>query len=533
MKAKNYKIKKPGFIVPYIISLLVMLLVFAFLGSLFVAAVYIEYVYEVQEEKENYDYYIRESMAEYYDESDNDVQIFSVTEADISKIKAGVAERYAQTGQRYRIHIGGFDVIDASRTAVVYCVLVDPDNPDATVSHTLRLADNRFLEKFDTEEISRMKCIDSDGLDHFRKSPRFQFNVREFYADFNRGLFIPVEIELCAVTALKTNYSPTGVIVKFDPGNTDGYTHIVTDNKTFRDIVDKKTYIAWGDVIGFEGPDNDADYIISAEETGYSYEATELKAVSFTETNKDLIRNVILIVIWLAAAFAFIPASISYNKKKRIFDSFEYRRKMVDAMAHDLKTPMAAATAYAENLSNHIGTDKQDYYAGKIEENIARMNSMVNSILDFSRSENAGIKISKEDTDIGAVITKVLGENEHIIADRSVKIVYDEKDEIIRTDPELFSQAIANLISNAVLHCKEGSAVEISVSKGKVVITNTIDVDLGDVGKLKEPFVKGRSERGSTGTGLGLAIADNNLAMLGAKLDLKTEDGKFIAAITL
>ena len=126
-----------------------------------------------------------------------------------------------------------------------------------------------------------------------------------------------------------------------------------------------------------------------------------------------------------------------------------------------------------------------------------------------------------------------MGENEHIIAERSVKIVYDEKNEIIRTDPELFSQAIANLISNAVLHCKEGSAVEISVSKGKVVITNTIDGDLGDVGKLKEPFVKGRSERGSTGTGLGLAIADNNLAMLGSKLDLKTEDGKFIAAITL
>ena len=40
---------------------------------------------------------------------------------------------------------------------------------------------------------------------------------------------------------------------------------------------------------------------------------------------------------------------------------------MVDAMAHDLKTPMAAVSAYAENLSNHIGTDKQEVVADIIK----------------------------------------------------------------------------------------------------------------------------------------------------------------------
>lgn len=533
MKAKNYKIKKPGFIVPYVISLIVTLLVFAFLGSLFVTAMYMEFAYEVQEEKESYEFFIKQSLAEYYDDSKPDVQSYTVSDTDLIKIKEGVLEHYAQTGQRYRVHINGFDVVDASRTAVVYCVLVDPDKPDATVNYTLKLADNRFLKYFDTEEMSKMKCIDTDGLEHFPKSPRFQFLVRDFYADFDRGLFIPVELELCTVTGMRTNYSPTGVMLKFDPGNTDGFTHIVPDNKTFRDIVDKKTYLAWGDVMGYEGPDNDADYTITYEGMGYSYEATELTSVSFFETNKDLIRNVILVVIWLAVAFAFIPATISYNKKKRIYDTFEYRRKMVDAMAHDLKTPMAAATAYAENLSNHIGTDKQDYYAQKIEENISRMNGMVNSILEFSRSENSELKISKDDTDIGEIVGKAISENEHVISERSVKVEFEKKNVVIKTDRELMSQAIANLIGNAVLYCKEGSTVSIGISDSKIEIANDVDGEVGDLGKLKEPFVKGRSERGNKGTGLGLAIADNNLAMLGYKLELKTGDGKFIAAITL
>lgn len=53
------------------------------------------------------------------------------------------------------------------------------------------------------------------------------------------------------------------------------------------------------------------------------------------------------------------------------------------------------------------------------------------------------------------------------------------------------------------------------------------------VSDLKNPFVKGSSSRGSGGTGLGLAIANNNLAMLGFKLDIQKDNDKFIATVKL
>ena len=97
----------------------------------------------------------------------------------------------------------------------------------------------------------------------------------------------------------------------------------------------------------------------------------------------------------------------------------------------------------------------------------------------------------------------------------------------------MFRQALANLIGNAVIHCKEGTDIDIGCDKSGVVITNVTEEKIENTAKLKQAFVKGSSSRGNKGTGLGLAIADNNLAMLGYKLELKTEDDKFIATVKM
>lgn len=50
---------------------------------------------------------------------------------------------------------------------------------------------------------------------------------------------------------------------------------------------------------------------------------------------------------------------------------------------------------------------------------------------------------------------------------------------------------------------------------------------------LSSPSSKGSLSRGSKGTGPGLTIADNNLAMLKYKLDVRSEGDKFIATVKM
>ena len=228
-----------------------------------------------------------------------------------------------------------------------------------------------------------------------------------------------------------------------------------------------------------------------------------------------------------------MPATIIYNVQKRKYEIFEYRRKMTDAMAHDLKSPMAAISACAENLSDNIDTEKREYYAGKIEEKVAQMNKMVNNILEFSKSENLPAEIKKEDVDVGVVIGKTIADNDHVIAERSLKINCEKKNITIQTDIKLFSQAVFNLINNAVLYSKEDTAIDISFDEKSLVISNTPAKKVDNAAELKQPFVKGSDERNTQGSGLGLAIAENNLAMLGYKLDVGIVDGRFVATVKL
>jgi signal transduction histidine kinase len=104
---------------------------------------------------------------------------------------------------------------------------------------------------------------------------------------------------------------------------------------------------------------------------------------------------------------------------------------------------------------------------------------------------------------------------------------------VIKTDKKLFEQAVSNLINNAVLYSKEGTTIDIAYDTGSLTISNISSEKLENVESLKQAFSKGSLARGSKGTGLGLAIADNNLAILKYKLDIKSDGEKFIATVKL
>ena len=202
-------------------------------------------------------------------------------------------------------------------------------------------------------------------------------------------------------------------------------------------------------------------------------------------------------------------------------------------MAHDLKTPMAAILTYAENLENHTGENKQEFYVSKISEKVWQMNTMVNSMLDLSRGENSAVTVKKSPVDIGAVLADAIAENEHEITKRGLSVDYEKKSVTVNTDNDLFAQAIGNLINNAALYAKESSTVTVTCESGKIVISNVAAEAVEDASAMKQPFAKGSESRKNRGSGLGLAIAENNLVLLGYKLDVKGEDGKFVVTVTM
>ena len=72
----------------------------------------------------------------------------------------------------------------------------------------------------------------------------------------------------------------------------------------------------------------------------------------------------------------------------------------MNSMAHDLKTPLAAMTGYAENLIDNIRTDKQEHYAKAIKDNVEYMNGLIKNVLLLSKSEAESITLDKKSVDL-------------------------------------------------------------------------------------------------------------------------------------
>lgn len=527
MKARK-NIKKPKFILAYLGSLLAVTIILSCMGLIVFG--FTSYMYN-KEAKSHADH----SEAETWSNFDSHLLKVNVPSQDIVGIKYQLVEHFSKSRQRFKVYSGDEVIADSSQTMLMYYYKDDD-------YRFLEVADKKYLEYFKAPEFSKYWKTDSERYseeddDEMRLLPQFyegksiDLVVREAYINIKDCKFIPVVCEVYDHDN-HDDGTPTGPVVSipFEKGSNipDGYT-LYSSNAYF------PSYSAT--IQGFDGADNDNEYLgmryVSNAYKYYGIKNTRMEYIPFTTVYGTQIRTGICLILAASLVLGIIPATIVYNIQRRKYDIFEYRRKMTDAMAHDLKSPMAAISACAENLADNIDTENKEYYAGKIQEKVAQMNKMVNDILEFSKSENSPAVINKQKVDVGEVIAKALTDNDHTIIERSLKINYEKKTIEIQTDLKLFSQAISNLINNAVLYSKEGTAIDITFDENSLVISNIPKEKINDAEGLKQPFVKGSTERGTHGSGLGLAIAENNLAILRFKLIVSSDEGRFVATVKL
>lgn len=523
MTARKKTIKKPKFIITYSISFLIVLAVFTCVGAIVYHGESSEYYARVETNARENWYYLENEINNF-----NDTDKEKITRSDIVSLKRSLVKHYSMTGQYIEVHYDNEIVVDAKNT-----IILDYSVGDGTAfykTYYLEIADKKYMDRFNDPELLKLRENDGDntslyqGLEGLRTQPYLGFVCNEFYADFENCKFVPVK---CTFISPVANGQPKEIVVNITPSPKDiqGYTLI--------NNIDDSDDTAYACMEGLEGqPEEGYDTgrpLHLADDKDFL--ETPLTIKSFEAAYSKPICIAIIVFVISVFLVALIPASIRYNIDKRNYEVFQYRLKTTNAMAHDLKTPLAAIAGYAESLSYHIGSDKQEYYAEKIEDKVSQMTGMINNILEFSKSEALTGKVTTADTDIGSIIAEAIADNEYKISSRDLKVNYDQKEVIVKTDKELFKQALDNLIGNAVLHSKEGTEIDITCDSKSVVIVNTAAEKIDDIKSIREPFVKGSESRGDNGSGLGLAIADNNLAMLRYRLEIKTEDDKFYAIV--
>jgi two-component system sensor histidine kinase KdpD len=192
----------------------------------------------------------------------------------------------------------------------------------------------------------------------------------------------------------------------------------------------------------------------------------------------------------------------------------ELRTALVNAVSHDLRTPLSSIIASAGSLLQTDVTwseeQKQEFARAALEE-ARRLDRLVGNLLDASRIEAGSLRPEKGWYDLASLANEVAGRLRTVSARHKLVLDIPEGLPPLHFDYVHIDQVLTNLIENAVKHTPEGTEVALSVRLAEncvevAVTDNGPGVPEAELPHIFKPFYQARAGHGP-GTGLGLAVA--------------------------
>lgn len=215
------------------------------------------------------------------------------------------------------------------------------------------------------------------------------------------------------------------------------------------------------------------------------------------------------------------------------------RRDFVANVSHELRTPVTAVLSAAETLDLALEKDPEGArrFLGIIERNAARLQGLIEDLLDLSRIESRELKLRPERFDFEPFATHLVGLFRERADKKKIAIRLDCPKKIeVDCDRRALEQVLTNLVDNAVKYCVEGCSVVLRAERLESP-SHTVRVKVSDdgpgieekhIGRLFERFYRvdaGRS-REMGGTGLGLSICKHLVEAMGGSIDVRSTVGK-------
>lgn len=227
-------------------------------------------------------------------------------------------------------------------------------------------------------------------------------------------------------------------------------------------------------------------------------------------------------------------ASTFNNMINRLQDSFDRQTQFVADASHELRTPTAVISGYA-NLLDRWGKDdrtalEKSIYAIKLES--SNMAKIIEELLFLAKGDSNNNQIEKTHFFINELINEVIMETKLI--DKNHNVFTEKNDDVnVFVDYKMIKQVLRIIIDNSIKFTPKDGNIIINSTAYKNVLEITIsDTGIGipenEIDKIFNRFYtvdKSRSkEKG--GSGLGLPIAKWIVEMHGGTIKVFSEEGK-------
>ena len=239
----------------------------------------------------------------------------------------------------------------------------------------------------------------------------------------------------------------------------------------------------------------------------------------------------------------------------RLLRYLDEQKKMADlrndfsyAMVHDMKSPLSSIIMGARFLHSGKVDDKpqiKEKYYSIIESEAEHLLTLVNKLLTISKLENKKLILNKQDVNLESILDDRL-EKAQNKTDKPIDFTVDLLSKNVQADEQYLSEAISNLIDNAIKYSKpaeadgaEAPAIKISITSqntDRFVLLKVRDNGIG-ISKDEQRIIFDKFGRaavheqnrkgGVSGFGLGLNYVDQVMQAHGGKVTVQSELGKY------
>ncbi|MHB2026315.1 MAG: HAMP domain-containing sensor histidine kinase [Elusimicrobiota bacterium] len=220
----------------------------------------------------------------------------------------------------------------------------------------------------------------------------------------------------------------------------------------------------------------------------------------------------------------------------RLKEFINWRDYLLQAMTHDMNTPLGGLKAYLELMEDGKFPSGEEGRRSILTllSAVAKMQELMgNTLAFFHTQENGRRSLRREEVDVDALCAEVMALFYPLSGVKRISLRKPDSPARlwVLADRELFRHVLTNLVSNAMKYTPHGGDVRLGAEASGDAATvwvadNGRGISQEDLPHIFEKFRRGKSAGGVPGTGLGLSIVRDAVAMMGGHIRVESWPGK-------
>ncbi|MCG8599947.1 MAG: two-component system sensor histidine kinase CreC [Verrucomicrobiales bacterium] len=225
--------------------------------------------------------------------------------------------------------------------------------------------------------------------------------------------------------------------------------------------------------------------------------------------------------------------SIALENMRKEIEGKHYVENYVQALTHELKSPLAAIRGAAELIDEKMPEEKRRRFLQNILTETDRSENMVRRLVQLASVESRTQLEKREIIDLGNLVTEEIAGLSASIETKKIEVGRETTDQamIVEGDPLMLRIAIRNALTNAIDFSPENGEIAISLSKEKAQINLSIKDDgpgipdyAGD--RVFDRFYSLKNEiTGRKGSGIGLSFVRATMQLHNGRAELANHEG--------